>query len=148
MLSSTNQAAGPKLVVVMGCGRVGASIATALSDAGHTLRVLDSDPSAFDALAPGMIEEGHIVPVVGDGTLEDDLRRASTQDSDLFIAVSGRDARNALAAQMAQHIFQVPQVICRINDPIRNEMYSALGLTTVSPTRLLTEAVLDVAGGR
>jgi trk system potassium uptake protein TrkA len=132
----------------MGCGRLGASIANSLSEAGHTLYMLDLNTAAFDLLPPGMIEDGHILPVVGDGTLERDLRKAYAQDADIFVAVSGRDALNALAAQVAQHILQVPVVICRINDPTRNEVYSQLGLITVSATELVSsEVILHATGG-
>ena len=137
---------GPKLAVIMGCGRLGVSIATALSDEGYTLKVLDVDIAAFDLLPPGMIEDGHIVPIAADGTLESGLREASTQDADTFIAVSGRDVRNALAAQIAQHILRVPTVICRINDPVRNEMYARLGLQTISATKLATDMILKASG--
>ena len=127
----------------MGCGRIGLSIATALSEQGHTVHILDLSPSAFDLLPAGMKDDGRIVPIVGDGTREADLRRASTQDADVFIALSGKDARNALSAQIAKHVLQVPTVICRINDPTRKEMYTQLGLTAVSAAGLVTEAVLE-----
>ena len=136
---------GSKLVVIMGCGRLGVSIATALSEEAYDLRILDTDVAAFELLPPGMIEEGHVVPVVGDGTLESGLRDASTQDADIFIAVAGRDVRNALAAQIAQHILRVPTVICRINDPTRREMYDQLGLMTISATELVTDMIVKVS---
>ena len=148
MLPPLNQThAATNHVVVMGCGRFGASIATALAEKGHDLYVLDPNPTAFDLLPPAMINEGHIVPIVGDGTLEAGLRTAFTQDADIFIAVAGKDTRNALAAQIAKHILRVPTVICRMNDPTRNEMYSQLGLITISATRLVTEMVLEVTEG-
>ena len=101
------------------------------------------DSAAFDVLPPGTVEAGQIVPMVGDGTLESDLRGAFVQDAGVFVAVSGRDSFNALAAQLAKHVLQVPTVICRINDPTRNEMYRALGLVTVSATRLVSDLVLE-----
>ena len=132
-----------KDIVIMGCGRTGLSIATALSEQGHTVHILDLNPNAFDLLPAGMIDDGRIMPIVGDGTLEGDLRRASTQDADVFIALSGRDARNALSAQIAKQILQVPTVICRMSDPNRKEMYTQLGLIAVSAASLVTETVLE-----
>ncbi len=76
---------------------------------------------------------------------EKDLRKAMIQDADVFIAVSRRDASNAMAAQMAKHVFRVSTVICRINDPTRKEMYSQLGLVTISATRMVTDMVLDAS---
>ena len=140
MLQSLNQTGSDtKFVVVMGCGRVGASIAASLSEAGHAVHILDVDSAAFDHLPPGMVGTGHVVPILGDGTLEADLRKASTQDADVFIAVAAKDTYNAIGAQLAKHILQVPTVICRMNDPTREEMYSKLGLITVSATKLVTE---------
>ena len=148
MLPPVNRSdAGSRLAVIMGCGRLGVSIATALSEEGYDLRILDTDIASFDLFPPGMIEEGHVVPIVADGTLESGLREASTQDADIFIAVAGRDVRNALAAQIAQHIFRVPTVICRINDPARKEMYDQLGLMTISATKLATDMIIRTSVG-
>ena len=140
--------ASSRSAVIMGCGRVGASIAAALFERGYTLRVLDPDIASFDRLPSGAVEDGQVVPIVGDGTYEADLRRASTQDADLFIAVSGKDSINALGAQMAKHLLLVPTVICRMNDPVRNEMYSQLGLVTISATGLVTEMILEATGNQ
>ncbi len=144
MLSSIDQTArGARSAVIMGCGRIGASVAVALVERGYAVRVLDMDSAAFDVLPPGTVEAGQIVPMVGDGTLESDLRGAFVQDAGVFVAVSGKDSFNALAAQLAKHVLQVPTVICRINDPTRNEMYRALGLVTVSATKLVSDLVLE-----
>jgi trk system potassium uptake protein TrkA len=129
----------------MGCGRLGASIATALLEEGHRIRILDTNPDNFGRLLPGHMEQGYIVPIVGDGTLYRDLRKAAIQDADVFIALSGRDTRNALAAQIARHIFEVPLVICRMNDPVRQEMYESLGLIAISGIGLVTSMVVGAA---
>ena len=133
-------------VVVMGCGRTGASIVTALSQEGCPVIVIDVDPDAFGLLPPGTVGEGYIVPILADGTLEEDLRKASTQDADVFVALSGSDMSNALAAQIAKHLLQVPTVICRMNDPTRKEMYHQLGLVTISATTVITDMILEAAG--
>ncbi len=146
MRDSTNETdARTKLVVIMGAGRVGVSAAVSLSDEGHIVHLLDLSEDALELLPRGKVEDGQIVPLVADGTLEKDLRKAATQDADIFIAVSGRDASNAMAAQMAKHVFRVSTVICRINDPTRKEMYSQLGLVTISATRMVTDMVLDAS---
>lgn len=146
MRDSPNETdARTKLVVIMGAGRVGLSAAVSLSDEGHTVHLMDLSEDAFDLVPQGKVDDGQIVPMVGDGTLEKDLRKATTQDADVFIAVSGRDAGNAMAAQIAKHVFRVPTVICRINDPTRKEMYSQLGLVTISATRMVTDMVLDAS---
>jgi trk system potassium uptake protein TrkA len=74
--------------------------------------------------------------LVGDGTDEDSLERAAIKEADLFVAVTQGDNRNVMAAQIAKHIFNVPKVVCRIYDPIREELYRSLGLETISPTKV------------
>ncbi|MCH8109994.1 MAG: TrkA family potassium uptake protein [Chloroflexi bacterium] len=149
MVTSLNQnGAGSKRVVVVGCGRLGATITTALAEQGYSIHILDLNFAAFERLPPGMISDGQIVPIVGDGTLESDLRKAYSQEADVFIAVTGRDTRNALAAQTAKHIFQVPNVICRMNDPIRTEMYNELGIVAISATKLVSDMILTEATSR
>ena len=130
-------------MVIVGCGGLGASVATTLSEEGHTLHILNADREAFDRLPAGPIADGHIVPIIGDGTLQRDLLNASVQDADVFMALTDSDSENALAAQMAKLIYQVPLVICRIDDPEKQQMYNALGLVAVSATRLVTEAVVE-----
>ncbi|HAL47558.1 MAG TPA: TrkA family potassium uptake protein [Dehalococcoidia bacterium] len=138
---------GLRLVIVVGCGRTGAAIAATMSETDSTVHILDIDATAFDLLPVGLVDQGHIVPILGDGTLERDLRRASTQDADVFIAVSGKDTANALSAQIAHHILRVPKVICRLGDPVMKEMYEGLGLATVSPTGLVTDLIIDATDG-
>ena len=130
----------------MGCGRVGSAITKALYERGYIVRVLDTDANAFDRLPTGAVEDGHIVPVIGDGTLESDLRMVSAQDADMFIATCGSDSRNAMSAQIAQHILMVPKVICRMDDPALGEMYSSLGLVTINVTGLISRTILEESG--
>ncbi len=94
-------------VVIMGCGRVGSSLAARLSEEGHDVTVLDVRPDAF-------------------------------------IAVTQGDNRNVLATRVAKHIFGVPRTLCRIYDPIREEMYRGLGLETISPTVMGSNVLHDL----
>jgi trk system potassium uptake protein TrkA len=120
-------------VVIMGCGRVGAELACLLDREGHEVTVLDIDPDAFDQLPPSFGGTG----VVGNGIDQDVLERIGLREADAFVAVTPGDNRNAMASQMARHIFGVPRVVARIFDPIRQEMYRNLGLDTISPTRVV-----------
>ena len=122
-------------VVIMGCGRVGARLATMMDAEGHDVVILDLDPSSFRWLPPSF--KG--VAILGDGTDEDTLRKAELETVDAFVATTQGDNRNVLAAQKARHIFRVPKVVCRIYDPIRREMYRDLGLETISPTTITAE---------
>src|SRR5579862_1276210 len=120
----------PVFIIILGCGRVGASLATMLRKDGHRVSIIDSNPDSFARLGPEYDGE----TVIGDGTDEDILRRAGLHDADAFAAVTNGDNRNIMAAQIAKYIFEVPKVMCRIYDPMRQETYNALGLESISPT--------------
>ncbi len=125
-------------VVIMGCGRVGAELATQLDHQGHQVTVIDINPEAFRRLP--MDFKGR--KVVGNGVDQDVLRRVGVGEAQAFVAVTQGDNRNIMAAQMAKFIFGVPKALCRIYDPARQEIYRSLGLETVSPTRITVEMLL------
>jgi len=84
--------------------------------------------------------------VRGDGTEEDVLRRLGTDGADFFFALTEGDNRNVLAAQLAAETFGVKRVVAKINDPVRAEAYTMLGLATICRTRLLVDALGQYAG--
>jgi trk system potassium uptake protein TrkA len=122
--------------LIVGCGRVGSRLAAQLDREGHEVTIVDREPAAFDrGSARGVFASdfrGNFV--VGDGTDADLLRRAGIADADWFVVLTEGDNRNIMAAQIAQHIFKVPRVVCRIYDPIREEAYRKLGLHSYCPT--------------
>jgi trk system potassium uptake protein TrkA len=126
-------------VVVMGCGRVGARVAGLLDHSGNAITVIDTDSRAFRRLPPGFGGD----TVIGTGIDEDVLRKAGIEDANAFIAVTNGDNRNIMAAQVARLIFEVPMVVCRIYDPVREDTYRRLGLTTVCPTTTISAIILD-----
>jgi trk system potassium uptake protein TrkA len=130
-------------IVIMGCGRVGAQLAGMLDEDGHKVVVMDSDTYSFRRLPPSF--KG--TPLVGDGTDEDYLKKAGIEAADAFIAVTQGDNRNVMAAQIAKYVYNVPKVICRIYDPLREEMYQTLGLETISPTMVGAELLRDKVVG-
>jgi trk system potassium uptake protein len=117
-------------LVIVGCGRVGAMAAVALSKAGHEVTVIDINRRAFDRLGPDFNGE----MVLGNGIDEDVLRQAGIEKADGFASLTNGDNRNIMAAQIAREIFKVPRVITRIYDPMRQDVYTELGLDTVCPT--------------
>ena len=117
-------------VIIMGCGRMGATLAIMLDAEGHDVTILDVRAEAFDRLPTDF--RGHAM--IGNGMDEEAQRRAGAKEADIFVSVTPGDNRNVMAAQIAKHTFQVPRVASRIYDPIRNEMYRDLGLETMSPT--------------
>ena len=135
-------------VVIMGCGRAGSELAIMLEREGHDITILDVNAYQFERFLPKTF---HGRRITGNGIDEDVLRRAGIESADAFVAVTSGDNRNAMASQIAQHIFGVERVVCRIYDPIREQMYKELGLRTISPTKvgakLLYDAVNASSGG-
>ncbi|MDQ2652030.1 MAG: TrkA family potassium uptake protein [Chloroflexota bacterium] len=125
--------------VIMGCGRVGARVASLLDHTGNDVNVIDVDSRAFQRLPAAFGGD----TIIGTGIDEDVLRRAGIEDADAFIAVSNGDNRNIMAAQVARLVFNVPEVVCRIYDPVREDTYRRLGLTTVCPTTTISAMILD-----
>jgi trk system potassium uptake protein TrkA len=119
-------------VIIMGCGRLGAELAIMFQKDGHEVGILDIDKYAFDHLAPDFQGQR----ILGDGTDQDTLRRAGAERADAFVAATRGDNRNALAAQIAQHVFQIKRVASVIFDPMREEVYRELGLRTINPTKM------------
>ena len=128
-------------IVILGCGRVGATLASWMDKAGHKVSVIDFSSDAFQRLSPDFQGE----TLVGNGVDEEVLIRAGIKDADAFAAVTNGDNRNIMASQIAKEIFKVKKVVCRIYDPLREEIYQELGLETICPTkvgaRLIFEAI-------
>ena len=130
-------------VVIMGCGRVGSQLATKLDEDGHDVTILDLNANQFQRFLPDTFGGKKIT---GNGVDQDALMRAGIEDADAFVALTQGDNRNITASQVAKHIFNVANVVCRIKDPIREEMYNELGLRTISPTRMGTKMALEELG--
>jgi len=124
-------------IIIVGCGRVGAKLASDFAEEGHQVSVVDQRQTAFRRLPSGF--RGQLV--LGTGIDEDVLRNAGIQQADVFIAVTENDNTNIMAAQIAQVIYRVPKVILRIYDPDRAEIYRELGLTVICPTRTVAEMI-------
>lgn len=128
-------------VIIMGCGRVGAQLASVLDREGHSVTILDIEPYSFRRLPSDF--KG--TAMVGNGIDQDVLIKAGIERADVFVSCTQGDNRNVMAAQIAKHIFDVRKVVCRVYDPLREEMYHSLGLETISPTKvgamLLKEAI-------
>ena len=126
-------------VVILGCGRVGATLANMLDKEGHQVVVVDYSSDSFRRLDTRFSGE----TLIGNGVDEEILMRAGIKDADAFIAVTNGDNRNIMASQIAKEIFNVKKVICRIYDPIRESTYSELGLETFCPTKIGAQMLFD-----
>jgi len=127
----------------MGCGRVGARLATMLDEDGHKVTILDNDTYSFRRLPASFGGTA----LFGNGTDEESLKKAGIEQAEVFVAVTQGDNRNVMACQIAKYNYKVPRVVCRIYDPLREEMYSALGLETLSPTKIISQLLKEKIEG-
>ena len=122
----------------MGCGRVGSTLARSLEDRDHTVSVIDSNPDAFRRLGPSF----NGTKVTGFGFDQEVLSEAGIEKADAFAAVSSGDNSNIIAARVARETFGIQQVVARIYDPGRAEVYQRLGITTVTTVKWTADQVL------
>lgn len=114
----------------MGCGRVGLQLTVELAAEGHEISIIDKNAAAFEKLPPGFTAK----TVVGMGFDRDVLEEAGIKEADAFVAVSSGDNSNIVSARVALEHYHVPQVIARIYDPRRAEIYERLNIPTVATT--------------
>jgi trk system potassium uptake protein TrkA len=122
----------------MGCGRVGSTLAHSLETAGHSVAIVDRDESAFRRLGADFAGK----QVVGIGFDRDTLVQAGIEQAAAFAAVSSGDNSNIISARVARETFGIENVIARIYDPRRAEVYSRLGIPTVATVRWTADEML------
>jgi trk system potassium uptake protein TrkA len=122
----------------MGCGRVGSTLAHSLEATGHSVAIVDRDGTAFRRLGPDFAGK----QVVGVGFDRDTLVDAGIETAAAFAAVSSGDNSNIISARVARETFGVKNVIARIYDPRRAEVYSRLGIPTVATVRWTADEML------
>ncbi len=122
----------------MGCGRAGATLAQSLESHGHSVAVIDQNPDSFRRLDPAYAGS----KVTGLGFDRDTLRQAGVDDAYGFAAVSDGDNSNILAARVVRETFGIENVVARIYDPHRAEIYQRLGIPTVATVRWTADQVL------
>ena len=125
-------------IVIVGCGRMGAHVATILDQRGHQVSIVDQRPVAFQRL----LSDFTGLSIIGTGIDEDVLRSAGIADADVFIALTDRDNTNLMAAQVAKEVFGVKSVSARVYDPIRAEIFADMGIETVCVTTFVTDLML------
>ena len=125
-------------VVIMGCGRVGSSLARHLERRGHTVAIIDQNPDAFRRLGPTYSGR----KVTGTGFDRAVLDEAGIENADAFAAVSSGDNSNIISARVARETFGVDKVVARIYDPGRAEIYQRLGIPTVATVRWTADQML------
>ncbi|KPK99318.1 MAG: hypothetical protein AMJ91_08215 [candidate division Zixibacteria bacterium SM23_73_3] len=117
-------------VVILGCSRVGAMLATGLAKDGNEVAVIDSKESSFVRLP----KDAQIKRILGGGVEHDTLKKAGIEEADVFLALTNSDNANLTAAQLVKQTFKVPRVASRIYDVQRAKAFEGLGLDIICPT--------------
>jgi trk system potassium uptake protein len=124
-------------VIVVGCGRVGSGLAIALVKEGHSVAIMDKSPKSFRRLKQW---DGEMI--VGSGFDRDDLEKAGAIGADALAAVTSGDNTNILTVRIARETYHIPNVVARIYDPRRAEIYQRLGIPTVATVTWTIDQVL------
>lgn len=127
-------------VVIGGCGRVGSQLTVNLVKHGHTISIIDKNPTAFERLPPGF-EGQTLVGMVFD---RETLELAGIKDAGAFIAVTNGDNSNIVSARVAREGYNIERVVARIYDPRRAEIYQKLGIKTVATVRWASSEIYDL----
>lgn len=125
-------------IVIAGSGRVGSELASNLERLGHTVAVVDKNRNAFERLKPGFRGKR----VVGFAFDKEVLQEAGITDAGAFASVTNGDNSNIVSARVAREFYKVPQVMARIYDPRRAQIYQRLGIQTVATVRWTTDQIL------
>jgi trk system potassium uptake protein len=127
-------------VIIVGCGRVGASTAAELARQSHSVAVIDRDEGAFRLLPTGFTG----TKIVGTGFDRAVLEKSRIAEADALVAVTSGDNTNIVAARVAKEVFRVPDVVARIFDPQRADIYRRYGIQTFAPTAWSTAKIVEL----
>lgn len=128
-----------KYIIVIGCGTLGSSLANRLSGLGHSIVVIDRNEKAFAALE----DEFSGFMIHGDANEFFILKQAKADKADIVLSVTDDDNLNIMLSQICQKIFQIPEVIARVNKPRSAELFNKLGIRTICPPLLAVDGFLD-----
>lgn len=131
-------------VIIVGAGNLGSSLARKLSDLGHRVTVIEKNPKAVGLLPRGRVDSGAMTVIHRDGSTGPAMIEAGIANADVFIAATGKDSLNGLAAQRAKTIFQVEQVMTAVKDEGARSLYDSLGITTINKAALASDQLVDL----
>ncbi|MCX7709942.1 MAG: TrkA family potassium uptake protein [Clostridia bacterium] len=130
-------------IIIIGCGKVGSKFAQVLSEEGHDVVIIDSDPHAFKEIQHGF----NGITITGVPIDQDVLKQAGIETCDALAAVTPDDNVNIMACQVAKEIFKVPKVLARIYNPAREQVFHQFGLETICPTNITVDVIRSIVLG-
>lgn len=117
-------------IIIVGYGRMGASLSSNLAKKGHDVTVIDSNPEVFQDLGKDFSGK----KITGIGFDRDILKQAKIDQVDAVVSCTSSDEVNAVIARIAKNVYRVPRVIARLYEPIKADIYQRLGIQTISTT--------------
>jgi trk system potassium uptake protein TrkA len=131
-------------VIIVGAGNLGSSLARKLSDLGHRITVIEKNQKAVSLLPRGRVDSGAMTIVHRDGTTGAAMIEADITNTDVFIAATGKDSVNGLAAQRAKTIFRVENVMTAVKDDFARTLYDSLGITTINKAAIASDSLVTL----
>lgn len=125
--------------MIIGCGRIGSFLANELSRKGESVIVVDENENTFANLT----NDFSGFTVVGDATQVEILKRAKVHRADVLLVLTNDDNINTMIAQVGKKVFNVPNTIARVFDPVRISLFKRLGIETICPTLLMINSLVQ-----
>jgi len=131
-------------VIIVGAGNLGSSLARKLSDLGHRITVIEKNPKSVSLLPRNRVDSGAMTIIHRDGSTGAAMIEAGIANADVFIAATGKDSLNGLAAQRAKIIFRVEEVMTAVKDEGARTLYDSLGITTINKAVLASDQLVTL----
>jgi len=131
-------------VIIVGAGNIGSSLTSKLSDLGHRITVIERNSKAVSLVPRGRVDSGAITVIHRDGSTGAGMLEGGISDADVFIAATGKDSLNGLAAQRAKTIFGVEKVMAVVADDGMRILYESLGISTINKATLASDRLVSV----
>jgi len=131
-------------VIIVGAGNIGSSLTSKLSDLGHRITVIERNSKAVSLIPRGRVDSGAITVIHRDGSTGAGMLEGGISDADVFIAATGKDSLNGLAAQRAKTIFGVAKVMAVVADDDTRILYESLGISTINKATLASDRLVSV----
>ena len=126
-------------IVIIGCGKLGSNLAKELSDEGNDICIIDRNGDKLNALGTGFNGQR----IKGIEFDSDKLIEAGVNQADVLLAVTSDDNINITVSLIAEKIFHVPNIIAKVNDPQKNDIYNQLGINTINPIQYEIEMLKE-----
>jgi trk system potassium uptake protein TrkA len=131
-------------VIIVGAGNLGSALARKFSDLGHKITVVEKNPKAVSLLPRGRVDSGAMTIIHRDGSTGPAMVEAGISDADVFIAATGNDSLNGLAAQRAKITFRVEQVMTAVKDEGARTLYDSLGIKTINKAAIASDQLVSI----